>query len=136
MMDRKYELVAWTRNVTDNENCRLYLDPSVELELIEPLVTEVSECRKIQRMNDGFIDHELAARFVRVYEQSARLDVLTGQIDSAIKFFLKAADYCVYGDEFLRQEFSSLCEEAVSLAVRHDRFSMCSSMLSSMTGTC
>ncbi len=30
MMGRKYQLVAWTQNITDKENARLYMIPSLE----------------------------------------------------------------------------------------------------------
>ena len=137
MMEKKYQLVAWTRNSSDKENARLYVVPSVEIELLEPLVTEVSECRKEQQKAGGFISVGLARRFIKVYEQSARLDMLTGHIDDAIRFFLLAADFCIYEDDFnwacydtdlgnyshfcgaLRHEFESLCEEAISLAGKH-----------------
>lgn len=137
MMEKKYQLVAWTRNSSDKENARLYVVPSVEIELLEPLITEVSECRKEQQKAGGFISLGLARRFIKVYEQSARLDMLTGHIDDAIRFFLLAADFCIDDDDVnwvyddtdlghysyfcgeLRHEFERLCEEAISLAGKY-----------------
>ena len=137
MMEKKYQLVAWTRNITDKENARLYVIPSVENDLLEPMITEVSQCRKQQKKAGGEISLKLARRFVRAYEQSARFDILTGHMDSAVRFLLKAADYCIYEDDFnwnywdtdlgsysyfcgeLRHEFVRLCEEAIALARKH-----------------
>ena len=134
MMGKKYQLAAWTRNITDQENARLYMDPSVEYELLEPLFTEVSECRKEQEKANGLISPELARRFIIVDEQSARLEILSGNIDHAIRFLLQAAEYCINGTFFnldhhdryrssyceeLRYEFERFCEEAISLARKH-----------------
>ena len=33
MMEKKYQLVAWTENVSDNENGRLHMLPSLECEV-------------------------------------------------------------------------------------------------------
>ena len=134
MMEKKYQLVAWTKNITDKENARLYVVPSVKADLTEPLIKEVNECRKQEEKDGGYISLELARRFLRVYEQSARLEILTGNIDQAIRFFLQAADYCIWEDSFnwvyydtdlgsyshfcgeLRYEFTWYCEKALSLA--------------------
>ena len=137
MMEKKYQLVAWTRNSSDKENARLYVVPSVEIDLLEPLVTELRECRKEQHQADGVISIGLARRFIKINEQAARLYILTGHIDDAIRFFLLAADFCIYEDDLnwacydtdlgnyshfcgvLRHEFESLCEEAISLAGKY-----------------
>ena len=137
MMEKKCQLVAWTRNITDKENARLYVIPSVENDLLEPLISEVSRCRKEEQKAGGEISLKLARRFVRAYERSAGFEMLTGHMDSAIRFLLKAADYCIYEDDLnlnywdtdlghysyfcgeLRHEFVRLCEEAISLARKH-----------------
>ena len=139
MMEKKYQLVAWTRNITDKDNARVYLVPSVKSDLIEPLAKELAECRKQEEEDGGYISIELARRFIKVYEQSARLEILTGNIDQAIRFFLKAADYCLLEDYFnwvyydtdlgsyshfcgqLRHEFCWYCEKALSLASKYGR---------------
>ena len=136
-MEKKYQLVAWTKNIADKENARLYVIPSVMNDLIEPLITEVTECRNQLEKDGGYISLELARRFIMVYEQSARLDILTGNIDHAIRFFLQAADYCILEDDLnwvyydtdlgnysyycgeLRHEFIWYCEEALSLARKY-----------------
>ena len=136
-MEKKYQLVAWTKNITDKENARLYVVPSVKYDLIEPLIKEVDECIKQKENDGGHISTKLARRFIRVYEQSARLEVLTGNIDDAIRFFLQAAQYCIWEDSEnwvhydtdlgsysyfcgkLRNEFIWYCEKALSLARRY-----------------
>ena len=137
MMEKKYQLVAWTKNITDKENARLYVVPSVKYDLIEPLIREVTECRKQQEKDGGHLSPRLARRFIRVYEQSARLEILTGNIDDAIRFFLQAANYCIWEDDDnwvyydtdlgsysyfcgkLRYEFLWYCGKALSLARKY-----------------
>lgn len=114
MMEKKYELVAWTRNITDQENARLNAVPDVMIDLLEPLIDEVSECRWEQERNAGYIDLELARRFARVYYQAAQLDIFTGYFIHAIRFLLQAADYCCH--EELQDDFVRYCEEALELA--------------------
>ena len=137
MMEKKYQLVAWTKNITDKENARLYVVPSVKSDLIEPLNKDLTVCRKQEEKDGGYISLELARRFIRIYEQAARLEILTGNIDQAIRFFLQAADYCIWEDSFnwvyydtdlgsyshfcgeLRHEFVWYCENALSLARKY-----------------
>ena len=136
-MEKKYQLVAWTKNITDKEKARLYVVPSVKYDLIEPLIKEVDECIKQKENDGGHISTKLARRFIRVYEQSARLEVLTGNIDDAIRFFLQAANYCIWEDDDnwvyydtdlgsysyfcgkLRYEFLWYCGKALSLARKY-----------------
>ena len=88
MMEKKYQLVAWTRNITDPER------------------------------HKGHISLCLARRFVRAYEESARLEFLTGHLDDAVRFLFMAADYAHRRKE-LRNEFVGLCEEAISLGKKY-----------------
>lgn len=136
-MGKKYQLAAWTENTAGGENARLCVVPSLELELREPFIEEACRCREEESRN-GYISLELARRFVRVYWQSARFELLTGHIDRAIRFLFQAADCCIYDDDSswlcydsdlgsgyycvcgeLRHEFAGLCEEAVSLAGKY-----------------
>ena len=137
MREKKYQLVAWTKNINDKENARLHLIPSVELDLQEHLIKELNKCQMLLEANNGHLTLKLARRFIRAYEQSARLDIRTGHIDCAIRFLLKAAEYCIREDDLnwayydsdlgqyshfcgeLRYEFERFCEEAVSLARKH-----------------
>ena len=113
MMEKKYELVEWTRNITDSENARLYVtDFELEWLMLRPYGEELSECRKEQERNGGMLSVELARRFAKIYAASARVDVFMGNIDYAIRYSLVAADFC---DE-LPEEFLHYCEQALSLA--------------------
>ena len=136
-MEKKYQLVAWTKNITDKENARLYVVPSVKSDLTEPFIKEIAECRRREEKDSGYISPDLARRFIRVYEQAARTEILTGNIDEAIRFFLQAANYCLWEDDDnwvyydtdlgsyiyfcgkLRNEFIWYCEKALSLARKH-----------------
>ena len=136
-MEKKYQLVAWTQNITDKENARLYVIPSVKNDIIEPLITEVTECSNQLEKDGGFISLELARRFIRIHEQSARFEILTGNFGHAIRYLLQAADYCILEDDRnwvyydtdlgsysyycgeLRNEFLQYCEEALSLAHKY-----------------
>ena len=123
-MEKKYELVAWTRNVTDSENARVFMIPSVRNEMCHVYIAECVACREELEDNDGYLSLQLARRFVRVYEQSARFDLLAGDYAWAIRFLLMAADYCIHDvwmrtNGELRSEFVRLCEEAIRLASKH-----------------
>ena len=61
MMERKYQLVAWTENITDRENARLYMIPSLECEVQADLVSYSYFC--------GELSHE----FIRLCEEGMRL---------------------------------------------------------------
>ena len=112
-MERKYELVAWTKNITDAENARLYVsDPQVGIELLEPFLDEVAKCRREQMKNGGEINVELARRFVKVYEDSARLDLFMGNVDFSIHSLIRASGYCT----MLPHEFVRLRETASYIA--------------------
>lgn len=119
MMDRKYELVAFTENVTDAENARLYMIPELELELQEPLYTKLSGCYLEKRQNNGIIDAALAQKFLSVYEECARLDFLTGHPKDGIVFLCMACEYAAMHDE-LAFEFIRLRDEATAMAHKHD----------------
>ena len=137
MLEKKYQLVAWTKNVADKENAILYVVPSAKRDLIEPLLKEVSQCHKQEEKYGGHISLELARRFIKVYEQSAELEILTGNIDQAIRFHLQAAEYCILEDDLnwfdydtdlgsysyfcgkLNAEFVWYCEKALSLARKY-----------------
>ena len=136
-MEKKYQLVAWTKNITDKENARLYVVPSVKSDLIKPLIKEIAKCRRQMEKDNGHVSLELARRFIRVYEQCAELEILTGNIAQAIRFFLLAANYCTWEDSFywdyydtdlgsnscfcgaLLHEFIWYCEKALSLARKY-----------------
>ena len=137
MMERKYQLVAWTRNITDPENARLYMIPSLEYEMQGPFIEEIGRCQQEAKKHGGRISPELARRFVRVYEQNAGFEFLLGHHGAGVRWLCIAALYCIWEDDCnwayhdndlgrysrfcgeLRHEFVRLCEKALALARKY-----------------
>ena len=124
-MEKKYQLVAWTRNVADKENARLTMIPSLAYEMQEPYFEEIGRCMQEQKKQQGRISSSLAKRFSRAYESNARFCFYTGNIGDGLRYLCKAALYCMWADNHndseLRHEFTRLCEEVVTLAKRYSR---------------
>ena len=138
-MERKYQLVAWTRNITDPENARLYMIPSLEYEMQGPFIEEIGRCQQEAKKHGGRISPELARRFVRVYEQNAGFEFLLGHHGAGVRWLCIAALYCIWEDDCnwayydtghgcysyfcgeLRHEFVRLCEEGIRLAKKYRR---------------
>lgn len=125
MMDRKYQLVAWTKNIADAEKARLYMIPSLEIQMLEPYLDEVGRCFQEQKRFSGHITESLARRFVKAYEHSAGFDFLTGRYGSGIRFLCKAALYCIGPDnrvrKALKHDYARLCGDVVELARKYSR---------------
>ncbi len=77
-MERKYQLVAWTENVTDNENARLFMTPSLKSEAQASLIEDIAEIHKEERRSHGIISIDLARRAVTAFEKMSRFEILTG----------------------------------------------------------
>ena len=124
-MEKKYQLVAWTRKATDKENARLTMIPSLAYEMEEPFIEEIGRCMQEQKKQKGRISISLAKRFSRAYESNARFCFYTGNIGDGLRYLCKAALYCRWADNHngseLRHEFTRLCEEVVTLAKRYSR---------------
>ena len=139
MMERKYPLVAWTENITDNENARLYMIPSLESEVQANLVTDLTRIHREEYKFHGPISLDLARRAVRAYENMSRFEILSGHPGDGIRYLFFAAKYCIWEDEWnwayydtdlgsysyfcgeLRHEFLRLCKEGMRLAKKHKR---------------
>jgi len=124
MMEKKYQLVAWTANVTDQRNARLYMIPSLHHEMQEPYITGISRCYKELEQRSGSLSLYLASRFVKFFEQNARFMFLTGYYGDGLRYLCKAALYCVREDHSqfcgkLRHEFIRLSEEAIAIARKY-----------------
>lgn len=119
MMERKYELVAFTQKVTDAENARLHMIPELELELLEPSYAMVCECRKEEKLNNGIIGPALAQKYLCIYEECARLDFLLGYPKYGTSFLCKACEYAAMHDE-LAFDFIRLRDEAIAMARKYD----------------
>ena len=139
MMERKYQLVAWTQNITDNENARLYMIPSLECEVQADLVTDLTFIHREEYKSHGHISLGLARRAIKAYENMSRFEILTGHGGDGIRYLFFAANYCIWEDDCnwvyydtdlgsysylcgeLRHEFIRLCKEGIRLARKHRR---------------
>lgn len=138
-MEKKYQLVAWTRNVTDEKNVKMFMVPSVEHDAQEEYYSEITRCQKELERRNGYYTTSLARRFMKVYEANARFHFLCGHYGDAVRFLCKAALYCIWEDDCnwvywdtdlgsysqfcgkLRVDFERLSEEAIAMAKKYSR---------------
>ena len=99
MMERKYQLVAWTENITDKEDARLYMIPSLECEVQADLVTDLTFIHREEYKFHGPISLDLARRAVRAYENMSRFEILAGHPGDGIRYIICAARYCIMEDD-------------------------------------
>lgn len=139
MMERKYQLVAWTENSCDNEHSRLYMIPSLESEVQASLIEDLTRIHKEEYVSHGVISIDLARRAIKAYENMSRFEILTGHLGDGIRYLFFAAQYCILEDDCswayydtdlgsysyfcgeLRHEFIRLCEEGLRLAKKFSR---------------
>ena len=138
MMERKYRLVAWTQNITDNENARLYMIPSLESEVQADLITDLGVIHREEYKLHGPISLDLARRAIKAYENMSRFEILTCHPGDGIRYLFFAAKYCIreefnwnyratdrgsysYICGYLSHEFARLCEEGIRLAKKYRR---------------
>lgn len=139
MMEKKYQLVAWTENASDAENARLHMIPSLEREMQADLITDLAIIHQAENKLHGHISLNLARRAIRAYETMSRFKILTGRFGDGIRYLFFAAQYCILEDEWnwayydtdlgsysyfcgkLRHEFVRLCKEAMRLAKKYNR---------------
>ena len=138
MEKKKYELVAWTRNLEGRDTPEIRMIPSLHHEMQEPYYREITRCREEERT--GKLDEHLASRFVRAYEEAARYMIRTGYYADGLRFLRMAAFYCIWSDDNawvywdtdlgsytcfcgkMRGEFLRLCRELITLAERYQRY--------------
>lgn len=123
-MERKYQLVAWTENIADNADARLYMIPSLECEMQADLVTDLTFIHQEEYRFHGPVSLDLARRAIKAYENMARFEILTGHFGDGIRYLFFAAGYCASDSCFceeLSHEFARLCEEAIRLAGKYRR---------------
>ena len=77
MMERNYQLVAWTENITDKEDARLYMIPSLECEVQADLVTDLTFIHREEYKLDGPVSLDLARRAVLAYERMTAIGSTT-----------------------------------------------------------
>ena len=139
MMERKYQLVAWTENITDKEDARLYMIPSLECEVQADLVTDLAFIHKEEYKFDGPASLNFSRRAVLAYERMSRFEILSGHPGDGIRYLFFAAWYCIWEDDRdwvyydtdlgsysyfcgeLRHEFIRLCEKGMRLAKKFRR---------------
>lgn len=137
MIEKNYQLVAWTGNVADKENARLYMIPSLECEMRMELIGDIAAIHREEHENKGIITLEIARRGIRVCEKMAEFQILTGHFADAVRYIFFAARYCIWEDDLNwsymdtdlgryshfcgepRHDFTRLCETGISLARRH-----------------
>ena len=113
-MEKKYQLVAWTKNITDTQKARLYMIPSMEWEIEALLIADLANIHKEEYKSHGHISHNLARKAIRAYENMSKFQVLTGHYAKGVRYLLYATKYCICKDEATR-----LRKEAMALAKRH-----------------
>ena len=139
MMERKYQLVAWTENIADNGKARLYMIPSLESEVQASLISDLAFIHTEEYKSHGRISLDLARRAIRAYENISRFEILTGHYGDGIRYLFFASRYCIWEDDCnwayydtghgcysyfcgeLRHEFVRLCEEGIRLAKKYRR---------------
>ena len=139
MMERKYQLVAWTENIADNGEARLYMIPFLESEVQASLISDLAFIHTEEHKSHGRISLDLARRAIRAYENISRFEILTGHYGDGIRYLFFASRYCIWEDDCnwayydtghgcysyfcgeLRHEFVRLCEEGIRLAKKYRR---------------
>jgi hypothetical protein len=119
MMVKNYQLVAWTNDVLDLENARLYMIPTLECEVQADLLCDLAYIHMEEYKQHGPISLDLARKAIRAYENMSRFEVLTGHPGDGIRYLFFATKYCISYHKELRDEFVRLCEKGVRLAKKH-----------------
>ena len=136
-MGKKYQLVAWTKNIKDKENGRLHMIPSLESEVMDSVLNDLKWVHREEYKYHGHISLDLARRAVRACRMISRFKFFTGHPGDGIRYLFFAARYCIIEDDLnwfyydtdlgsysffcgeLNSEFEILCEEAIALARKH-----------------
>ena len=138
-MEKKYQLVAWTKNIKDKENARLYMIPSLESEVMDSVLDDLKWVHREENKSRGGISLDLARRAVSACRKVSRYKIFTGHLGDGIRYLFFAANYCIWMDDRdwvyydtdlgsysyfcgeLRHEFIRLCEEGLRLAKKFRR---------------
>ena len=138
MEKKKYQLVAWTRNVEGMEDPEIRMIPSLHHQMQEDYFDEISRCQRKEEA--GCLDAKVARRFVKVYEENARFMFRTGYYSDGLRFLRMAMAYCISSDDHawtfwdtdlgsytyfcgkLREEFLRLAKEFIILAHKYGRW--------------
>ena len=118
MMDRKYELIAFTKDITDAENARIFMTEDLEWTLREPFHDLVYKCQRKEKEKNSIIDLTLAQEYVSAYEKCARFEFLVGDDKYGVIFLSKACEYAAPHDE-LADDFIRLRNETIATARKY-----------------
>ena len=120
MVEKNYELAAWTRNISDAENARLVMIPSLECEVQADLINDLGNIHREEYKFNDVISTDLATKAIKACENISSFKILTGNFGDGIRYLFFAAHYCVKANS-LNDELVRLCEKAVTLAKKHKR---------------
>jgi len=67
MMERKYQLFAFSNDTTTTENARLYMIPSLECEVQADLITDLGIIHREEHKSHGHISLDLARRTIILF---------------------------------------------------------------------
>jgi hypothetical protein len=109
MMEKKYQLVAWTRKSSEEELPELRLIPSLHHELQEKYIREISRYLN----SDEYIENR-SQKLAELYEMNADFYFITGHYGDGIRFLCKAALYSIDDDQWVEYDtdlgsYSCLC---------------------------
>ena len=119
-MEKYCELVAWTRNISEAENARLVMLPSLECEMNADFLKDLGNVHRQEYKFSGAISTGLAMQGIQACERMSRFKILTGDFGGGIRYLFFAAHYCTKA-KGLKNEFLRLCETALALAKKHKR---------------
>ena len=114
MMEKKYQLVAWTTNITDKESAKLQMIPSLESEIRASLISDLSDIHKEDYRCGYRISIGMARRAMLACEKLSRYYIFTGRYADGIRYLFFAAQYCVRGN--LMQEFRKTLQDLPFIA--------------------
>ena len=110
MNEKKYQIVAWTRNTKDGE-VEVRMIPEVYHQAQEHLFNEIAECN---RKGDS-----AQARRVLLLEQSGDFNLMTGHYGEGLRFLRSAALACFQSQT--RWDFLRLYEKFHETVKKHSR---------------
>ena len=112
--EKKYQLVAWTRNVGKGE-VEVRMSPELHHQTQEHLFDGIAECNR--KGKSGKV------RKISLLEQSADFNMMTGHYGEGLRFLRAAALACLNSDEkwIVKQEFQRLYDKFHEMIRRHGR---------------
>lgn len=123
MMEKKYQLVAWTRKSSEKELPELRLIPSLHYEMQEKYIREIS-----RYLNSDESIGNRCLKLAELYEKNADFYFITGHYGDGIRFLCKAALYSIDDDQWVEYDtdlgsYSYLCGLSGQEFIRlYDRF--------------